>query len=532
MTDTLTRIKPEVIAVRPAFNRYLAGFLKRAFDLLASVLGLLFLFPVFCVLSILIKRESPGPVFYRGPRLGKDGEPFGILKFRTMYEHPDSYRGPRITADGDGRVTPLGHWLRATKINELPQLWNVLVGEMSLVGPRPEDPEIARSWPRAARQEILSVRPGITSPASVAYRDEEKLLNGASALDDYLKIVMPDKLRLDQLYVRNHRFLSDLDIIFWTLLVLLPQLRAHTIPAESLYNGLLNRFISRYFNWFVIDNLVAFAAVGTTGVLWRLSGPLDLGIAQAFLRAAVIALLFSLVNSRMGLGRIWWRSAKPALVFDLALSCGISTLFIVIFDAFWPSPQHMPLGMILVSGLLAFLGFVSVRYRERLLTGLATRWLHGREKQYLARERVLVVGAGECGLLANWLVQRSKLASSFAIIGMVDDDPAKTGMTVDGHHVFGLTHRIPEIVEQQNVDVILFAIETIRPEEQERILKLCRQTPARLVLIPDLFTLFQERISSAGDSFTDRTPEVHPDSEQAAEDFSRMRTQSLSEEDR
>jgi FlaA1/EpsC-like NDP-sugar epimerase len=244
----------------------------------------------------------------------------------------------------------------------------------------------------------------------------------------------------------------------------------------------------------VIDNLIAFAAIGMAGVLWRLSGPLELGVAQALVRGACIALVFSLVNTWMGLGRIWWRSAKPGLVFDLAFSSGLSTLLVVALEWFWP--RRIPLGMIFVSGLLALLGFVFVRYRERLLTGLAARWLQSRENKYIARERVLVVGAGECGLLANWLVQRSKLASTFSIIGMVDDDPAKTGMTVDGHHVFGLTHRIPEIVEHQNVDVILFAIETIQPEEQERILKLCYQTGARVVQIPDLFTLFQERISS------------------------------------
>ncbi len=497
MTDTLIRIESAITTARPFFNRYFDQFLKRAFDITAAFGGLLFLSPLFLLFAYWIKRESPGPAFYRGLRLGKDGKPFGILKFRTMYENPESYRGPRVTADGDGRVTPLGRWLRETKINELPQLWNVLVGEMSLVGPRPEDPEIAKSWPRNERQEILSVRPGITSPASVAYRDEEKLLKGASAMDDYLKNIMPEKMRLDQLYVRNHRFLSDLDIIFWTLLVLLPALRKQTIPAESLYNGLLTRFISRYLNWFVIDNLVAFAAIGLAGVLWRLSGPLDIGVMQALIRAAGIALVFSLVNSRMGLGRVWWRSAKPALVFDLALSSGFSTLLVVALDWLWPDAHRIPLGMILVSGLLAFLGFVSVRYRERLLTGLAARWLHGRENLYTPKERVLIVGAGECGLMANWLVQRSKLASTFSIVGMVDDDPAKSGMTVDGHHVFGMTIRIPEIVEQQKVDVILFAIETIQPEERERILRLCRQTSARVVLVPDLFILFQEHISSA-----------------------------------
>ena len=495
MTDTLTRIEAPIPTIRPFFNQYFNRFLKRALDIVAAFWGLVLLSPLFLLIAFWIRRESPGPVFYRGPRMGRDGKPFGILKFRTMHDHPASYQGPRVTAEDDGRVTPVGRWLRDTKLNELPQLWNVLVGEMSLVGPRPEDPEIARTWPRGVYQEILSMRPGITSPASVVYRDEEKLLKGASVMDDYLKIVMPDKLRLDQLYVRNHRFLSDLDIIFWTLLALLPALRKQTVSTESLYNGLLNRFMSRYFNWFVIDNLVAFAAVGLAGVLWRLSGPLDLGIAQALVRAAGIALLFSLVNSWMGLGRVWWRSARPAHLFDLALSSGISTFLIAAADWLWFRDHQVPIGMILVSGLLAFLGFIAVRYRERLLTGLATRWLQTRENQYKLRERVLVVGAGECGLLASWLLHRSKFASAFSIIGMVDDDTTKTGMTVDGHRVFGLTRRIPEIVKKQDVGVILFAIETIQTEEQERILKLCYQTSARVVLIPDLLAVFGERLT-------------------------------------
>jgi lipopolysaccharide/colanic/teichoic acid biosynthesis glycosyltransferase len=206
MTETTAKLKPHFSSVRSSFNPQLDRRFKRAFDIAASFLGLLLLSPVFCLVALLIKRESPGPVFYRGPRVGLGGKVFGILKFRTMYECAASYQGPSITARDDDRITPLGKWLRETKVNELPQLWNVLVGEMSLVGPRPEDPEIARTWPEAARREILSVRPGVTSPASVVYRDEEKLLKSATVMDDYLKIMLPDKLRLDQIYVRSHRF--------------------------------------------------------------------------------------------------------------------------------------------------------------------------------------------------------------------------------------------------------------------------------------------------------------------------------------
>jgi lipopolysaccharide/colanic/teichoic acid biosynthesis glycosyltransferase len=479
----------------PAMITWWRGISKRGFDILASGLGLLFLSPVFCLLAFYIKRESPGPVFYRGPRAGKGGKAFGILKFRTMYECAASYQGPRVTGKGDSRITPLGKWLRETKLNELPQLWNVLVGEMSLVGPRPEDPEIARKWPEAARREILSVLPGMTSPASIIYRDEENMLQSASVMDDYLLFFLPDKLRLDQLYVRSHNLLSDLDVILWTLIVLLPRLHTQSIPTESLYNGLLYRFMNRYFNWLLVDSLVAFTAVGLAGILWRLGGPLNLGLDHAIWSAVGMALIFSLINFKMGLGRIAWQYARPMYSFDLALSSGLSALLVAVIDWLWPGAPLLPLGLLIVAGLLAFLGFVAVRYRERLLTGLASRWITARGKDGQLGERILIVGAGECALLANWLLRRSKLSTAFSVVGMVDDDPTKQGMTIDGHRVFGLTLRIPEIVQEQDVGLILFAIETIEPEEQRRILSLCHQTSARVILIPDLLGLFRERLN-------------------------------------
>lgn len=495
MTETIAKIEPQVTSVRRSFDLHLDRVFKRAFDLTGALLGLLCLLPIFLWIALRIKRESPGPVFYRGPRIGKDGKPFGILKFRTMYDSPASYYGPLITAHDDRRITPLGKWLRDTKLNELPQLWNVLVGEMSLVGPRPEDPEIARTWPERARREILSMRPGMTSPASVLYRDEEKLLQGDNVMESYLKDILPDKLRLDQLYIRHHRFLSDLDIIFWTLIVLLPKLSKQTISTESLYNGMLYRFAKRYFSWFLIDNVITFFAVGLTGILWRLSAPLNLGIKPALGLALAMALIFSIVNSWRGLGRVWWHSANSGYIFDLALASGISTLLIATLNWVWLNQPLIPLGMVFVSGLLAFLGFVSIRYRNRLMNGLVTRWLWSQGNRYGIGEQVLIVGAGECGLLASWLLHRSKLSTAFSVVGMVDDDPSKMGMKIDGHHVFGLTSRIPEIVKQKDVGVILFAIETIRPEEQARILNLCHETQARVVLVPDLLTTFRERIT-------------------------------------
>ena len=152
------------------------SFVYRSRDLIIASLGLLFLSPIFVLIGYLIKRDSPGPIIYRGLRTAKGGGKFQILKFRTMYETPESYNGPKITTEEDPRITPFGRWLRISKLNELPQLWNVIRGEMSLVGPRPEDPTITSDWPDRVREEILSVRPGVTSPASVLYFDEEALL--------------------------------------------------------------------------------------------------------------------------------------------------------------------------------------------------------------------------------------------------------------------------------------------------------------------------------------------------------------------
>jgi lipopolysaccharide/colanic/teichoic acid biosynthesis glycosyltransferase len=256
--------------------------LKRAFDVIASLLGMIVLSPFFLPVAFLLRRESPGPIFYHGPRAGRGGKPFSILKFRTMHECPESYNGPRVTAKDDNRITPMGKWLRDTKLNELPQLWNVLIGDMSLVGPRPEDPEIAKTWPQEVQNEILSVRPGITSPASVLYRDEESLLPADGVMDVYFRDILPDKMRLDRLYVHNHSFMGDLDILFWTATSLLPRIARQRIPENKLFAGPLYRFVQRHVSWFVLDLVICMAAVTLSGIISRLSAPIDPARARSY----------------------------------------------------------------------------------------------------------------------------------------------------------------------------------------------------------------------------------------------------------
>jgi lipopolysaccharide/colanic/teichoic acid biosynthesis glycosyltransferase len=162
------------------------------------------------VAAVAVKLDGPGPVIYRGVRVGRGGAPFRLNKFRTMVPDAES-SGPAVTAAGDGRVTSVGRWLRRLKFDELPQFINVLAGDMSVVGPRPEHPEFVARYDDSQRQ-VLTLRPGITSLASVEFSDEESLLagdNGQSYLDD----VMPAKLALDLEYVRRQSLLLDLRIV-------------------------------------------------------------------------------------------------------------------------------------------------------------------------------------------------------------------------------------------------------------------------------------------------------------------------------
>ena len=199
---------------------------KRVFDIVCSLVGLILLSPLFLVVAALIKFDSPGPVFYRGMRVGQNARPFRIVKFRTMV--PESAgRGPAITASSDPRVTRIGRLLRRTKVDELPQLINVLTGAMSLVGPRPEDPAFVAHYSAQQRQ-LLSIRPGITSPGSLSYRDEEAMLKQDTWEKTYREEVLPRKLAIELDYFARQSLARDVGIILQTLWALLP---THRKPA-------------------------------------------------------------------------------------------------------------------------------------------------------------------------------------------------------------------------------------------------------------------------------------------------------------
>ena len=188
-------------------------FIKRTFDIFCSLLALVLLSPLLLVTALLVKVQSEGPALFRQQRVGRYGRHFTIYKFRTMVL---KHEGSSVTVKGENRITPIGARLRKWKIDELPELWNILVGDMSFVGPRPDMPDYSERLTGEERN-ILTLRPGLTSPASLKYSREEELLADVDDPQKYFDdVIWPDKTRMNLEYVRTRSFLRDIELIILT----------------------------------------------------------------------------------------------------------------------------------------------------------------------------------------------------------------------------------------------------------------------------------------------------------------------------
>ena len=191
--------------------------MKRLFDIVLTLTALVVLFPILLLIGLLVVLDSKGPMIYKQQRIGRGGKPFCLYKFRTMKHHWDK-QGLLTIGERDPRITRLGYFLRKSKLDELPQLWNVLVGDMSIVGPRPEVKKYVDMYD-ARQRRVLDVRPGLTDPASLEYIDENKILESFEHPEEaYIKMIMPRKLELNLDYIERRNFFFDLFIMVRTLM--------------------------------------------------------------------------------------------------------------------------------------------------------------------------------------------------------------------------------------------------------------------------------------------------------------------------
>jgi FlaA1/EpsC-like NDP-sugar epimerase/lipopolysaccharide/colanic/teichoic acid biosynthesis glycosyltransferase len=448
---------------------------KRGFDFVIATVALVVLSPAFLVIALLIKRDSPGPVFYRGERVGRNGTRFRVYKFRTMV--PDADRGgPGIPALDDPRITRFGRRLRRSGLDKLPQLINVVRGEMSLVGPRPEIPEIADRYPPLF-QRLLALRPGITSTASLAYGNEERLIGTNPSR--YVEVILPDRLALEIRYLLRRSVWTDLRIIVQTVGVV--------FGLDSVAFRWLARSVRRHLPWLLLDAPVIVAAFYGALFLRLLDFPAQQ--VSGYLKALTswilpLVALYLLMNSLWGVHRRIWRFATAADVRPIFAATLTATAVALAADqsSRTAGARVLPLGVILLGGFFSACGMVFIRYRSRLLRGLSAGNRGDGEGS-----RAIIFGAGDAGQHLALRLLTHEAGEEYDLIGFADDDPRKRGQRIHGLPVLGGRLELGHIVQRQRVDLIIIAINNVRGEDLRQILTAAQNTPAQIRIIPNLF---------------------------------------------
>jgi len=440
-----------------------------------AAVGLVILAPAFLAIALLIKRDSAGPVFYRGERVGRNGTRFRIYKFRTMVANADR-GGPGITAQDDPRITRFGRRLRRSKLDELPQLINVVRGEMSMVGPRPEIAEMVDRYPPLF-QRLLALRPGITSPASLAYRNEEKFIGTNPSR--YVEVILPDKLALDIRYLLRHTVWTDLRIIALTVGVV--------FGLDSVALHWLARSARRHIPWLLLDAPVIVLAFYTALFLRLLDFPASqVSGYMSALRKWILPVLalYLLMNSLWGVHRRIWRFATAADVRPIFAAVLTATAIALVADEFIRSDgaRLLPLGVILLGGFFSGCGMVFIRYRSRLLRGLSSG-----SRTEGQGTRAIIFGAGDAGQHLALRLLTQQAGEEYDLIGFADDDPRKRGQRIHGLPVFGGRQELGQVVQRWRIDLIIIAIHNVRGEDLRQILTAAQMTTAQIRIIPNLF---------------------------------------------
>lgn len=444
---------------------------KRAFDLLAAVFGLVLLSPVFMAIAVLIRLDSAGGVFFRQVRLGRRGQPFRIFKFRTMVADAPK-RGAAITVEGDLRITRVGAFLRGYKLDELPQLLNVVAGHMSLVGPRPEVPEMVAHYTEAQRA-VLSVRPGITDYASVTYRDENEVLaHSSDPIRTYVDHVMPRKLELNLLYLARRGLVEDVRVILVTIYLSLRGLLVRTGKlGQAFVDG----------SFFAASLALAYLAHFEFDVPAQHRGQLIL-----LLPCVVAARLVA--NVAFGVYRVLWISISSN---DVPRFLGsIATVSSLLFVVRWISSGTdfqvvIPLGVVALDGVLGLSAVLSVRLLGR---GLHEATADGVVPVRDDAERVLVLGAGRVGRMVARQI-RLHASLNLVLVGFLDDDEGKRGSRIEGARVLGSLDDLGRVFEAHRFSTAFLSIGALPAERKSGLATRCTELGVRLRDVPGVGAL-------------------------------------------
>lgn len=463
--------------------------MKRLFDIIVSAIALLILAPLLVLLALAVWMDEPGSVIYRGERVGRGGCPFFIFKFRSMTLK--MVKGGEITVKEDPRVTKVGKILRTTKLDELPQLINVLRGEMSLVGPRPESPHFVAHY-TVQQREVLRVRSGITGAAQLVYHHEEQLLTDTDPEKQYLNVIMPAKLAIDLNYVNNHSSWLDMQILLRTfvMLVHIPSLRTLGSKIQKDFYLIVIRRMRLYGLSVILDILCVACAFEMSTVLRFIDTPdLMRELALLSLPNMLVGCFYAIIAYAMGLHRRLWRYAGMRDGLALLRAFGVTIIIISVVDLFTFSGEHIfPISIVIGGALSSFLFVGCVKVAPRVLQVGLSRRSRG-------TVRVLIVGAGQAGAaLASRFLLNS--AYGYQIVAFVDDDQEKLRRSLHGRPIIGTINDIPRVVQKFEVDLIAIALPRVRAERIGEIVAICQRTSARIKIMQGLNEMIGQQAHS------------------------------------
>lgn len=464
--------------------------LKRVFDVVAALLGLLLLAPVFLVVAVAIKLESPGPVFFRQVRVGRHGVPFRIFKFRTMAAAPaQAAAGPELTVAGDARITRVGAVLRRYKIDELAQLIDVVRGTMSLVGPRPEVPRYVAVYSDEQRERVLSVRPGITDFASLKFRDENTLLAAATDPErEYRQVILPEKLRVSMDYVDFASLANDMRVLGLTLrTVFVPESATRAMKEIVFHKAFWGR-VDRAFAWAHLHRrwLAHLADAVTILVAWHVTYLFRLGIERweperpwydTWVSLGVVV-VYLLCLQWGGVRRSMWRYFAFDDFRRLWLACAVAGLASAA-GVRMAELVGVPRAVLVLHPLFVLFGLALVRMMYRMLQEHASALANGDTD---TSHYVIVLGAGS---LARRLVAGMHRRHGWHVMMLLDDDPDLAGASIAGVRVAGGLETLRDPGATFGATHAILAFDQPSPELLQRATELARACQLTVLTVPD-----------------------------------------------
>jgi FlaA1/EpsC-like NDP-sugar epimerase/lipopolysaccharide/colanic/teichoic acid biosynthesis glycosyltransferase len=442
--------------------------MKRCLDLVLACLGLLLVLPLFPVIGLFIKLDSRGPILYRCDRIGKDGKPFKMYKFRTMLETPLPM-GSSICTKDDLRVTRLGYILRRTKINELPQLLNILKGEMTFVGPRPEAPDLAALYPDFARA-IFTATPGLVGPNQILGRNEEDWYPpDVDPQRYYIEEILPKKLPLDLEYVRSPSLIKDLQYLMLGIKETVCKAISWKLVLQNksqIY--LLGTDVMLSLISFGLAHLLRFEGIGAAQ---ELSPFLHLFPFVVLMRLPCFVYfgLYSTLIRYISYRDIW--NVLKAISTSSILFIGLTFLF---------NLRTFPRSVLFIDGFCLFVCMTAVRLGLRLFGERQGRSQTAEEK----KRRVFIFGAGDAGALVFRCLRAAQEA--YEVIGFLDDDPAKRHKTLYGYKVLGNRFNLGALVKLYQAHEVLLALPSAPARDIAAIVQACQNAGVPYRFFPTL----------------------------------------------